>query len=68
MNLNYKIIFVNFFVFVVLLFFCEIFLRIYFNNNLNYNVEMWKYANTLKNPVIILIYHLHIIQTNLEIL
>ena len=50
MNLNYKIIFVNFFVFVVLLFFCEIFLRIYFNNNLNYNVEMWKYANTLKKP------------------
>ena len=47
----YKIIFVNILIFVVLLLFSEIFIRIYFNIFLNYNTEMWKYSTTLKKPI-----------------
>lgn len=47
----YKIILVNLSIFVVLLLFSEIFLRIYFNIFINYNVEMWKYASILKKPI-----------------
>ena len=46
----YKIFFINILIFIVLLLCSEIFFRIYFNTHLNYNIEMWKYAATLKKP------------------